>query len=301
MKIAVITGSTGFIGSHLTLKLLKEGYEVYALIREGSSFKMELSHYRGLNVIKGDIKNVEIILEHINTCDVFFHLAWEGVNRKNIDNIQVHEQNVLYSMKCIEVALKLNCKCFIHTGSSAEYGIGQNGMFKESQKVKPISAYAKSKWLFYCKASKLCLNTEMRFLHVRIFSVYGINDHPWSLVYTTISRLLKNEDVRLGKCIHYWNYIYIDDLVEGIIALYDNSYKIPKNDSGIFNIASNDTRVLKNFVEEIHRITCSQGKLQFGAIEQTSKEAISMQPNINKIGIITEWKSKISFEEGIKT
>ena len=85
----VITGATGFIGSHLACKFLEEGGEVFALVRPGSSHLEALPVHDNLHIIWCDLEHTADCISQIGSADAFFHFAWGGVNRQEIDSPEV--------------------------------------------------------------------------------------------------------------------------------------------------------------------------------------------------------------------
>ena len=199
-------------------------------------------------------------VSYIKEADAFFHLAWGGVNRQEIDSPEVQAKNVAGSLDCIRAAKALNCRMFMDAGSRVEYGL-TDGFMQEDIECHPVNQYGKAKWEFYQKAVPLCEELGLHYVHLRFFSVYGTGDHPWSIISTLVRELPAGNKVSLSACRHQWNFMYIDDAVEAVYELYEQLPQsadagVKKNGlvSTIVNIASKDTRVLKDFVEEIHSI-----------------------------------------------
>lgn len=300
MKKAIVTGGTGFLGRHLIENLIERGYLVYAVVRPNSKNLSSLPCHEQVYPIFCELNDMEnhmsLLPEH---CDVFFHFAWGGVNREQIDNDVVHETNIEYSLGCVRTAIKLGCKAFVDAGSRVEYG-RVDGYFKEDLPCNPLVAYGRAKIKFSEKAKLLCKNTATKFLHARIYSVYGIDDHPWSLIYTCVAKMLRNEPIELSECLHKWNFMAVEDTADLLVTLFEQMHKIPKDDNCIFNVATDDIRPLRQFVESIKKQSESCSELRFGAFKQGSESAMSIMPDMSKVTTIFGWKPKVTFEEGIQ-
>ena len=300
-KNIFITGSTGFIGSYVTKKMLSEGAEVFALVRKSSKGIDLLPKEDKLHIIYGDMSNISNIKLPVSNIDIILHFAWGGVNRKEIDLDEVQRENVDASLELLRLSKNLGCKLFVDAGSRVEYGITKDGYMKEDMPCNPVNAYGRAKLDFYNKAKELCREYNINYYHLRFFSVYGYGDHPWSIISTLTTKLPKGEKVELSACMHKWNFMDIDDASRAVIELCKYSDE-GNAKAHIVNIASKDTRVLKEFVEEIHRLCGLQGELEFGSFVQAKEGALSICPDIEELKKLTgyTWKEEVSFEEGIK-
>ena len=151
----VITGATGFIGSNLAKLFLEKGAEVFALVRPESSHLEVLPKHEKLHMVSCGLSNVMDCTGQIGQADAFFHLAWGGVNRQEIDSPQVQAKNVAGSLECIRAAKELGCTMFMDAGSRVEYGL-TDGFMQEDIECHPVNQYGKAKWEFYQKAAPLC-------------------------------------------------------------------------------------------------------------------------------------------------
>lgn len=313
MERIVITGATGFIGRNLAALYLDRGAAVYALVRPDSPNRKYLPEHENLIIVPCGLDNILDCVEQIGQADAFFHFAWGGVNREEIDSPQVQKRNIDGSVNCVNAAGMLNCRVFMDAGSRVEYGITEDGIMQEDMTCNPVNEYGKAKLKFYQTARSLCREYGIRYYHLRFFSVYGPGDHPWSIISTLTRELPKGETVSLSVCRHRWNFMYIEDAVRAVYALHHcgeepfpgeegrEQDKIPAPGVAV-NIASEDTRVLREFVEEIHRIAGGKGALEYGAFVQAKEGALSVCPDISRLKALTHgrWKEQYSFDRGIK-
>ncbi len=299
-KRIVITGATGFIGRNVARRLLEEGAEVYALVRPESPQRNLLPVHGDFHVLPGTLDTAADSLSVLDRADGFLHFAWGGVNREEIDSPSVQEANVLGSLECLKEARRLGCGIFMDAGSRVEYGITPDGIMEESMECHPVNAYGKAKLEFYQKAAKLCRDWGMTYYHLRFFSVYGTGDHPWSIISTLTRELPKGNRVSLSACLHRWNFMNIADASRAVTELYRHS----GGDGRVcaVNVASGDTRRLKEFVEEIHRLCGGKGSLEYGTFVQAKEGALSICPETKVLRELTDgtWKETISFARGIQ-
>ena len=299
--VVVITGATGFIGSNLARVFLEHGSVVYALVRPGSKNRTALPVHENLKVVDCGLEHVEDCIPVIGHADAFFHLAWGGVNREEIDSPQVQARNVAGSLECVRTAARLGCGIFMDAGSRVEYG-AVDGMMQEDVECHPINQYGKAKWEFYQKAAPLCRELGLNYFHLRFFSVYGYGDHPWSIISTLVRDLRRDKKVSLSACRHQWNFMYIEDAVQAVYELYRHGRADGAPYSHIVNIAGSDTRPLRSFVEEIHEIVGGRGELEYGTFVQAKEGALSIRPDITRLCRLTcgDWKERYTFRRGIE-
>ncbi|MCI9593859.1 MAG: NAD(P)-dependent oxidoreductase [Lachnospiraceae bacterium] len=305
MKV-VVTGSTSFLGAALVKRLLEEGCTVFAVIRPGSAHRGRLPEgENGLRIIERDLQELNRIEEVLGEyCDAFVHLGWGGSGSKCRTQEELQKQNVDAAVKAWEGAKKLGCKRFLFSGSQAEYGLCREKM-REAQECRPLSAYGQAKAEVYQKLSKLCQEwqkektTEMEYIHVRIFSVYGPGDHPWTLVASCLDAFSHGGHIDLSPCTQLWNFLYLDDLTEGIVKLL--FYPGRLNQDGLYNLAGPETatRPLKEYVECMHRICGGKGSFAFGKREPNAEGLINLIPDISRMETELNWHPEVSFEEGI--
>lgn len=299
MSDYIVTGGTGFLGRNLIKHLNSDNNRIYAIVRRESR-KLDLLP-KGDNIIPvySDLTNLsDIAFSLPKTPDSVFHFAWGGVNRDEINDPAVQDKNVKLSLDLLKMSTELGSKCFVFAGSRSEYG-RQTGFYTENMECNPQVAYGRAKLEFGRMASSICKDSPMTYIHPRIFSVYGPDDHPWSLVYSSIRKMLNGEDIDLSECKHSWNFMYVTDAIDLIVTMSQKHDRVT-DDNHVFNVATRDIRPLKKFVEEMKSITCSNSKLNFGAYKQPAESAVSLLPDMDKVEKFFGWKPEVTFEEGIR-
>lgn len=274
----IITGGNSFLGTALCKLLVSNNHEVVVACRKTSNVdnvprspSVNIIRYEGLDNMKS--------LSTIGHADVFVHLAWNGTGHNGRDNHEIQVQNIECSLDAIDMAHQLGCSLFVEAGSQAEYGIVE-GKMRETTACCPKNEYGKAKLKFGELASEKCQNIGMKFMHLRILSVFGETDHPWTLVMSCIRKMLNNEDVQLSSCEQLWNFISVPDAVKQIYLLCQHAINDSHFKSEIYLIGSNDTRVLRSFVDEMYHLTKSKSKLLFGLCNNS--RVVSLNPNMSK-------------------
>ena len=222
MKI-VATGATSFVGSGAVKALLERGHKVYAVLRKGSSKADRLlingAMPENLVILEEDLGSLERLAEQIpEPCDVFLHMGWKGAGSDSRSAAAIQEENAKDSLNAVQAANALGCRRFVFTGSQAEYGV-HDALMNEETGCRPTSPYGEAKLKVRIEAEALCRKLSMDYGHARIFSTYGIGDHPWSLLSTCVNTFLSGGVMEMGACTQDWNFMYIDDAGRAVAML----------------------------------------------------------------------------------
>lgn len=298
----VITGATGFIGRYLLMNLLSKGYSVCTIIRSEGK-KTELTQFlktNDVNISKlsfviSDLNDLSVDMFENNVFDAWFHLAWAGVNREQVESEVVQSQNVEFSKKCLHCARNIGCTFFGDFGSRAEYPADID-VIEEIMPKSSLNKYGEKKKEFYEYAYRFCKDANIKYLHYRVFSVVGPGDHPWSLVMTACKNFRNNESMEFGACTQMWNYIDVRDLSELVIKVFERIKEgaAIRDFKGIVNVAGRESRRLIDYVREIHKVCGSTAKMTFG-----TKAGFASKPILATIEMLEIRHSEIPFRDTI--
>lgn len=294
----IVTGATSFIGKAAVEELLKQGEKVYAAVRPGSAGLLDLEALADrfpVRILECNLEDIESLKEqNITDASAWLHLGWEGAGSANRQNPALQARNIGYALSAVKTAGALGCSRFLFSGSQAEYGICDSPM-KEDQPCHPVSEYAKSKVQVCRQAAELASRLHMDYIHTRIFSVYGPGDHPWSLISTCIDTFLKGEHMEMGPCTQLWNFLYVTEAAGLLVKLL-----LGKAPAGVYNVAGEDTRPLRNYIEELHRLCGSRGSYHFGDRPPNAEGMVSLIPELTKLKAAVDFTQQIPFSEGIR-
>lgn len=288
MKI-VITGANSFIGRKLAVKAAEQGWEIILVIRQGRT-PPDID----AQVLYLDMQDYDRIGTLTGPCDCFVHLAWNGTRGESrMDEVR-QMKNAQWSLSAVQSVLREGCGRIILAGSQAEYG-PHMGQISEESECRPNTEYGKAKLDLYQKTLLLCKKAGAELVEPRFFSLYGPGDYAGTMTMSILRDMLLGHPCRLTKGIQNWDYLYIDDAIEALTHLCENTYP-----GGVYNFGSGDVRTLRDYVLEMAEITGSKSQLQFGAIPYPETGAVSLWPNVSKLQHTLGWVPCVSFGEGIR-
>lgn len=290
-----ITGASSFIGVELSRYLSDNGHEIIAMSRRANEYLEEIAKDGHLQVFRADMQTLPELAKDINA-DVFVHLAWAGTTHEERNNPAVHEENVRLSLECVKLAKRMGCKLYVDAGSQAEYGIVP-GIITEATPCSPFSAYGKGKFKMYQESSSLTKELGLKYIHLRILSVYGENDHDETLIKDTLKKLKEGSVVEMRSGGQKWNYVYVKDAARQIAVLSINAINDESFSQEVYNIASNDTRMLQDFIIVMKEITSSSSELIFGGYNP--ERDVNLNPDTFKVASIVVPLTNYSFEKVI--
>ncbi len=220
----LLTGASGFIGSHVARIALAEGHEVVALVRPGSSLR-RLDDIRGrLKILEGDLRDALAL--RLDKPDVCLHLAWyaePGRYLKARDNLDC----LAGSLALLHLLKDVGCPRLVIAGSSFEYD-ARPGPVSETSDVRPATLYAAAKHALFLVASNFDAS-GFRVATARIFSLYGPWEDPRRLVPFVLSKLLDGKECEITGGDKIRDYSHVEDVAGALWAIAKSSAVGPVN------------------------------------------------------------------------
>lgn len=295
-KKAVITGATGFLGKALLQKLIESNYLPFILVRKDSNLEniVELLPFCEC-VYYETLKDSELIknLENAINADIFIHCAWKGVSNAEREQSSQITYNIALTIDTVTLANQINCKKWVGIGSQAEYGIVNKIANEDSTPVNPFSAYGKAKAACYWAASGLCQIFGLEMVWCRVFSLYGINDNANYLIPYVIQSFIEGKSPSLTGCEQKWDYLHVKDGANAIINLAQS------NGTGIFNIGSGKTVVLKEVIEIIKRKINPNLSIAYGEKTYSDNQIMHLESDMSKLKKVLDWHPTIDLKNGL--
>lgn len=293
----LVTGASGFVGSHLVHSLVNSGMGVLAVVRESSDLWRLRAVEQKIEIAYSDIQNISSIERQIQAFrpDAVFHLAWTGGNSRAFlnDESQIF-MNLPGSLELVRIAQTAGCKTYVFVGSCLEYG-RYSIPVRETDPVAPTSLYGLSKSSTLHLSAGLCSKYAMRFVGARLFWAYGPMDDELRMIPSVIRNLLEGRRPALTPGEQIWDFLYISDVVSALTAL-----ACSESAEGVFNIGSGIPVSVKEVVMKIRDQVNPSLELGFGDVPYAPGQVMHLQADVGRLSSATGWKSQVSLEEGIR-
>ncbi len=214
----LVTGATGFIGSHLVEALIDKGYEVYGLFRD--SKKSDFLRRLGAKPVYGDLLNKDSLKKALTNVDIVFHLA-AALHANTKSKKRFFDVNVLGTKNLIEACLESEVKRFLHCSSVGVHGVTKK-LANENSPCEPTTYYDKSKYLAEKLVRNYLNNGKMDITIVRPAAiVYGPRD--FSAMYGLFKAIESKKFMIIGNGRNVIHMIYVKNLVHGMILAAENN------------------------------------------------------------------------------
>jgi nucleoside-diphosphate-sugar epimerase len=280
----LITGASGFLGSALARRLGASDHQVSLLIRKNTNlFRLrELSSFK-IGRCDSDTEISQFISDM--SPDVVIHTAC-SYGRNGESTLQVIDSNIRFGALILTALNDLEKKIsFINTGTVLPRG---------------VSLYAQTKIQFEEIGSFIAnrLNRNIQFINIKLQHMYGPGDDIskfTSYVINACKNAVPSLPLTLGE--QKRDFIYIDDVVEAYIKVFENLSKLDKTHQ--IELGSGVAPRLRDFVETAHKLTYSKTKLLFGEIPYRENDEMCMVANITSLKNLG-WIPKFDIEAGIK-
>jgi nucleoside-diphosphate-sugar epimerase len=279
----LLTGATGFLGSHLLKRLIAAGADVVILVRETSN-KERINNLEGFSTftINQQLSNINALFEmyHIDT---IIHLATEY--GRNSPYSSVLESNVLLPIRLIEAADKNKLNLFVNTDS----------FFSKFQDYSYLREYIMSKKIFIDYLKTL---SDLQVFNLQLEHIYGEFDSKTKFITSLIERMFVNEKfIELTEGSQKRDFIYVSDVVDAYMTVLTNTKVLGQYVD--FEVGTGSSISVKDFVSQIHQIMGSKSELLFGALPSRVNEIQDSKANslvLCKLG----WSPKFITETAIK-
>jgi len=304
MTIALVTGCAGFIGSHLSEKLIQEGYQVKGIdsfldyyprkIKEDNL--KNLLNDKNFSFIEADILKVDLSILLDGVEYIFHEAAQAGVRTSWGKSFEIYTQNnILATQRLLEAAKELpHLKKFVYASSSSVYGDTDILPMREDGITKPVSPYGVSK----LAGEHLCYlyfkNFGIPCVSLRYFTVYGQKQRPDMAFNKFISAILQNKEIQIyGSGEQTRDFTFITDVVEATIQ----AAKIDINGE-VFNIGGGSRVTLTEVINLIEEILAKPAKTKYTQTQHG--DVIHTWADISKAQKILQYNPTVTLKEGLK-
>ena len=302
-KNILITGADGFIGSHLTEMLTREGHNVRALAYYNSfnnwGWLEDIEQSKNLEIISGDIRDPFFCTEITKNIDQVFHLAaLIGIPYSYVSPDSYIDTNIKGTLNICNAVRVNNIERLIHTSTSEVYGTAQYVPIDESHPLQPQSPYSASKIGADALAMSFYNSFDLPLTIARPFNTYGPRQSARAVIPSIISQIASgSKKVLTGDLSPTRDFNYVEDTCRGFIALSECTSSFGE----VFNIGSNYEISISDTLELIKKIMGSQSEtsLDNQRVRPADSEVNRLWCDNSKIKEFTGFEPQISLEEGL--
>lgn len=289
-KIALLTGATGFIGSHLTRKLVKEGWDVHALIRDNSKLDtlQEIQKKIQTHRLTNNVEHLTKILIDVQPTTVF-HIASLFLAQHKPDQVsQLIQSNIDFPTQLLEAMQLAGIKQLINTGTSWQHF--------ENSEYNPVNLYAATKQAFEAIANYYVEAHNFKICTLKLFDTYGPNDTRPKLISLLWKAVREGKVLEMSPGEQVIDFVHIEDVVEAYCRAAE---LIGTQASGhmVYGVSSGNPMKLKDLVTAFEQATNQQLQITWGGRPYRDREVMNTWVNHHTL---PGWTPKIPFEIGIR-
>lgn len=301
-----LTGSEGFIGSHLVEELLINGYQVKALCQYNSfnswgwldSFSQNLLDE--IEIVSGDIRDFNSLKTLMKGCDSVMHLAaLIAIPYSYFSPESYVDTNVKGTLNVVQAAKELNLKRVLVTSTSEVYGTAMYVPIDEKHPKQSQSPYSASKIGADSIADSFFRSFDLPITIVRPFNTYGPRQSARAIIPTIISQLLNGiKEIKLGDLTPTRDLLFVKDTVKAFIEIYNSNDLIGQE----CNIATNSEVSMQNVADTLIELINKDAKIitDLDRIRPEKSEVFRLFGDNSKILKYTNWKVENNLINGLK-
>jgi dTDP-glucose 4,6-dehydratase len=304
-KKVLVTGAGGFIASHLVERLVAEGAEVRAFIRYNSRGDLGLLRmlpievFSQLEVIAGDLRDVEAVRVAIKDIDTVFHLgALIAIPYSYVHPREVVETNVMGTLNVLMAARELGTRRVIHTSTSEVYGTAQYVPIDEKHPLQGQSPYSASKIGADRIAESFYRSFNVPVVTLRPFNTYGPRQSARAVIPTIISQALTQDEVKLGSLEPSRDFTFVEDTVEGFLRVASADNVLGEE----INLGNDNTIRIGDLADKIFGIIGRTPSVITDSqrIRPGKSEVMKLWASNKKGKDLIGWEPRVSLDSGLR-
>jgi dTDP-glucose 4,6-dehydratase len=302
----LVTGAGGFIGSHLTEELVRQGEEVRAFVRYNSRNEIGLLEdlpeemKNQIEVIPGDLKDPDGVKKVVRGCKKVFHLgALIAIPYSYFHPFNFVQTNVVGTAHLLNACLEEDSvERIIHTSTSEVYGTAQYVPIDEKHPLQAQSPYAASKISADKLAESYYLSFGLPVAIIRPFNTFGPRQSLRAIIPTIISQAIEDKKIRLGNIRPRRDFLYVKDTVRGFIQLGKSDEVIGK----VVNIGAGKDTSIEELVKMILSLMEKEGEVETEErrIRPDKSEVMQLLSDTSLAQKLFKWEPRYALEDGLR-
>lgn len=301
----LVTGADGFIGSHLTEELVKQGFDVkaFSLYNSFNTWgwldTLPQDIMENVEVFTGDVRDPNGVREAMKGTDAVFHLAALIAIPFSYHSPDAYvDTNIKGTLNVLQAAKQLDLDKVLITSTSEVYGTAQYVPIDESHPYQGQSPYSATKIGADRLAESFYRSFGLPVAIVRPFNTYGPRQSARAVIPTIITQLLAGkEEIKLGSLTPTRDFNFVKDTAQGFIEIYRSDKTVGEE----INIATQNEISIGELAEELIRQINPQAKIVCDEerLRPEKSEVNRLLGSNEKIKMLTDWEPRFTFEEGL--
>jgi NAD dependent epimerase/dehydratase len=301
----LVTGAGGFIASHLVERLVAEGARVRAFVRYNSRGDTGLLRmlpvevFSQLELVTGDLRDVEAVREAMQDIDIVFHLgALIAIPYSYLHPREVIETNVMGTLNVLMAARELRTRRVIHTSTSEVYGTAQYVPIDERHPLQGQSPYSASKIGADRIAESFYRSFNLPVVTIRPFNTYGPRQSARAVIPTIISQVLTQDEIQLGSLDPSRDFTFVADTVEGFLRAASAENVLGEE----INLGNDNTIRIGDLAEKIFGMIGKTPKVITDSqrIRPGKSEVLKLWASNQRAKELIGWEPRISLDDGLR-
>ena len=293
MKV-LLTGATGFIGSHVARELVRRGHGVRAAVRSGSDRARVAAIANEIEWVECDVFAApkEALEKLCDSAELCIHAAWfavPGVYLSSPENLTC----VGGSLRLLEALAARGCRRAAFVGTCFEYDFTP-GYLSEASPLGPQSLYAGAKASTFFMGGQLAALKGIEFVWPRLFYQYGPFEDRRRLVPYVIETLLRGEPVNVTKGLQVRDFLHVADVAAAVVEVASSDLR------GAVNVGSGQPVTVRQMVEAIESILGKPGLVKFGGRPENPTDPPFVSANNAKLVQGTGWSPRFDLGSGLE-
>ena len=286
----IVAGAGGFIGEHVVKELAERGYDVYALCH---GIKNAVPNVTYIDVTEMNTDMIKNTLKG-RAYGCFYDFAWSGTSGKDRADCEKQIENIRMTCDYVRLAADLGCRTFLYASSINEM---ETYEYLQSDNAKPSGGYiyGSAKLAAHLMAETEAYRLGISFIPVIITNIYGADEDSERLVCSSIKKMVRGERASFTKGDQPYDFIYISDAVNSIIAVGENGMPFNR-----YYIGSGNVRPLRDYILEIRQAAAPDAEIGLGDLPFNGKALSYSQFDMKKVERDTGYRNKVTFADGIR-
>ncbi len=294
-RSALVIGASGHVGAAVTRRLVDAGWSATIMLRATSDRSRLGPVLSKVRTIYADLTRVDECRDEIIALapTVIYFAGWHGVTSQQRNSPEQITINIPAFLSLLQIARVARTRRFVGIGSQAEYG-PCNSVITEATPCRPVSAYGAAKFAASSLGAEYCRRVGLEFVWLRLFSAYGPADDATHMLPQLICGLLGGTPPPLTSGVQPWEYLYIDDVADAIVA----AATAPKA-LGIFNLSSGEPVTVRSVIEQVRDLIDPKIALSLGQVPLSNEASWGIRADISRLCTATGWHPRTPIAVGL--